>query len=107
MDGNYSGTFDIRMSRADSLVWLDHPRNVCIRRVLIWIIKGYGRTRADLPEGCPEHVDIKFLRYVWKFRRKHRQRIVAAGAQFGQHLRVIRIDCDRDMEKFLADVGTP
>jgi len=71
------------------------------------IIKGYGRTRADLPEGCPEHVDIKFLRDVWKFRRKHRQRIVAGVAQFGQHLRVVRIDCDRDMEKFLADVGTP
>jgi adenylate kinase family enzyme len=26
MDGNYSSTFDVRMARAQCLVWLDYPR---------------------------------------------------------------------------------
>src|SRR5271168_5460584 len=31
MEGNYINTFDIRMPRADSLVWLDYPRGICMR----------------------------------------------------------------------------
>jgi adenylate kinase family enzyme len=67
MDGNYSNTYDIRMPRADSLVWLDYPRVVCMRRVLMRTIEGYGRTRRDLPDNCPERLDLAFLRYVWEF----------------------------------------
>jgi adenylate kinase family enzyme len=67
MDGNYINTFDIRMPCADSLVWLDHRRGICIRRVLIRTIMGHGRTRSDLAEGCPDRFDIAFLRYVWTF----------------------------------------
>src|SRR3954464_11046350 len=33
MDGNYSSTFDIRMPRADTLIWLDYPRATYLRRV--------------------------------------------------------------------------
>src|SRR5262245_32584770 len=64
MDGNYSGTFDLRMPRADTVIWLDFSRMICMRRVLLRIVKGYGRTRQDLPEGCPEKFDPVFLRYV-------------------------------------------
>jgi adenylate kinase family enzyme len=60
MDGNYINTFDIRMPRADGLVWLDHPRGICMRRVLMRTITGYGRTRSDLAEGCPRGWPIAF-----------------------------------------------
>ena len=82
MDGNYINTFEIRMPRADSVVWLDHPRGICMRRVLTRMIMGYGRTRSDLAEGCPDRFDIAFLRYVWSFPRKQRPRIEAGIGQF-------------------------
>jgi adenylate kinase family enzyme len=106
MDGNYSNTFDIRMPRADSVVWLDYSRAICMRRVLMRIVKGYGRTRPDLAEGCPEQLDLEFLRFVWDFPRQHRPRIPAGIAQFGTHLRVTRLLDDRDAENFLAALGT-
>ena len=102
MDGNYINTFDIRMPRADCLVWLDHPRGICMRRVLIRMIMGHGRTRSDLAEGCPDRFDVAFLRCVWSFPSKQRPRIAAGIAQFGSHLRVIRLGCDRDAENFLT-----
>lgn len=105
MDGNYINTFDIRMPRADGLVWLDHPRGICMRRVLMRTIMGYGRTRSDLAEGCPDRFDIAFLRYVWNFPAKQRPRIVASIAQFGAHLRVIRLRSDQDVENFVATLG--
>jgi adenylate kinase family enzyme len=107
MDGNYANTFDIRMPRADTLVWLDYPRDICMRRVLKRTIIGYGRTRSDLAEGCPDRFDIAFLRYVWSFPVKHRPRIVAGIAQFGGHLRVIRLSSDRDAEIFVAALVEP
>jgi adenylate kinase family enzyme len=107
MDGIYANTLDIRMPRADTLFWLDHPRAICMRRVLVRTIAGYGRTRPDLPKNCPERFDLEFLRYVWDFRRKQRPRIAAAIEQFGCHLRVTRLLCDRDAEDFLAASGAP
>jgi adenylate kinase family enzyme len=105
IDGNYANTFDIRMPRADSVVWLDYPRAVCMRRVLRRIIKSYGHTRPDLPPGCPEKFDLEFLRYVWDFPRTQRSRIPAGIDQFGGHLRVTRFGCDRDAENFLSALG--
>jgi adenylate kinase family enzyme len=105
MDGNYINTFDIRMPCADSLVWLDHPRGTCMRRVLMRTIIGHGRTRSDLAEGCPDRFDIAFLRYVWNFQVKQRPRIIGGIEQFGSHLRVIRLACDREVENFLTLVA--
>jgi adenylate kinase family enzyme len=102
MDGNYSSTYDVRMPRAQYLIWLDYPRATGLRRVLLRTIQGYGRARPDLPEGCPERFDLAFLRHVWNFPRQHRPRIVAGIEQFGSHLRVIRLICDSDAEHFLA-----
>jgi adenylate kinase family enzyme len=102
MDGNYSSTYDVRMPRAECLVWLDHPRATCLRRVLLRTIRGYGRTRPDLPEGCPERFDLAFLRYVWDFPRQHRPRIATGIERSGSHLRVVRLVCDSDVEHFLA-----
>jgi adenylate kinase family enzyme len=105
MDGNYINTFDIRMPCADSLVWLDHPRSTCMRRVLMRTTMGHGRTRSDLAEGCPDRFDIAFLRYVWNFQVEQRPRIIGGIKQFGSHLRVIRLACDREVENFLTTVA--
>jgi adenylate kinase family enzyme len=105
MDGNYINTFDIRMPRADTLVWLDHARGICMRRVLMRTITGYGRERSDLAKGCPDRFDPAFLRYVWNFSRTQRPRVASGIEQFGNHLRVIRLGCDRAIEDFFATVG--
>jgi adenylate kinase family enzyme len=105
MDGNYSNTYDVRMPRADTLIWLDYPRRVCIRRVLLRTLTGYGRTRPDLPDACPERFDLAFLRFIWEFPVKHYPRIVSGIEQYGRHLRVIRLGNDREAEKLLAAAG--
>jgi adenylate kinase family enzyme len=107
MDGNYSSTYDIRMPRADSLVWLDYPRRVCMRRVVLRMIKGYGRTRPDLPSNCPERLNLEFLRFVWSFPRAHRPHIVNGIATYGSHLSIATFNRDRNAENFLAASGAP
>ena len=105
MDGNYSATFDLRMPRADTAIWLDYPRTTCLRRVVWRSLKGYGRTRADLPDGCPEQFDAKFLRFIWDFPANSRPRIVDGLQRFGAHLRVLRLTNDRDVAAFLREAA--
>lgn len=77
VDGNYGRTIDIRLERADAMVFLDLPRVTCIRRVL----RRRGKPRPDLPPGCVERRrfdrdHIEFLRWIWNYPTRSRPRIV-------------------------------
>ena len=60
------------------------PCCVCLRRAMWRAVTSYGRVRADMAEGCPERIDLEFLRYIWTFNAKQRPRVVAALEQFGR-----------------------
>jgi adenylate kinase family enzyme len=106
-EGNYSSrTFDLRIPRADTLIWLDTPRATCVRRV-IWRTLFEGR-RADLAEGCHENVlraDFpEFLRFTWDFDRNARPRIEANLAGFAPIERTIRLAGPRQGAAWLREV---
>src|SRR5262245_5614342 len=105
MDGNYAGTFDLRMPRADTVIWLDFPRGICMRRVLMRSLKGYGRTRPDLAEDCPEKFDFVFLRYTWNFHAKNRPHVVEGLKTYGAGLRLFQLTNDREAEDLLSKIG--
>ncbi|MEM0999672.1 MAG: hypothetical protein AAGN35_21620 [Bacteroidota bacterium] len=77
MEGNYGGTFDLRIPRADLVVYLDLPTRVTLLRVIRRVWKHRGHSRPDMPEGCPEHFSLKFLFYVLHFRASRRAGILA------------------------------
>ena len=104
MDGNYDSSLDLRLPRADTVVWFDYPRRVAIPRVLWRVAKTYGRVREDLAPGCPEKIDWEFLRYVWEFPLKERPRVVAMLAEHGRHLTPVVFGRDRDARRFLDGV---
>jgi adenylate kinase family enzyme len=72
MDGNYSSTFDLRVPRAQAVVWLDVPRWRCLLGVLWRVARNYGRVRPDLGPGCRERFDGSFLRFIWNYPRDKR-----------------------------------
>jgi len=64
MDGNYDGSMEIRLDRADAVIFLDFKRFVCLLGVVKRWIKTKGKTRPDMAAGCPEKLDLTFLKYV-------------------------------------------
>ena len=78
IDGNYGGTMELRLSRADTVFWLDLSRTICVYRVLKRSLNVNGRRRSDLAEGCEEKLDFEFVKFVWDFPKKHRYKIVNA-----------------------------
>jgi adenylate kinase family enzyme len=101
MDGNYGASLDLRLPRADTVVWFDYPRHVCMRRALWRVVTTYGRVRDDLAAGCPEQFDSEFLRYIWDFNDKSRPQIVTMLARYGRHLEPVVFRQDRDTARFL------
>ena len=99
-DGNFVGrTFDLRLAKADLVIYLDQPRRVCLWRVLKRAWTDRGKRRPDLAEGCPEKLDWPFLEWVWTFERKSRPRIQSEAARYG--VPTITLRGDRAVVDFL------
>lgn len=75
IDGNYGNTLDIRLAAADTIIWLDFNRYLCLWRVFQRYLKYSGKTRPDMAANCPERLTKEFMQYVWSFPQVHRSKI--------------------------------
>ena len=103
MDGNYAGTFDMRMPRADVIVLLDLPRLTCVRGILWRPLRWWGQQRPDMAPGCIERYDWPFFTYVWGFRDRERPKITAALQSLGADAKLVHVQSRREVAKLLAD----
>ena len=101
IDGNFGGTREMRMRAADTIIFLDLPRRVCLYRILKRTVKYYGRSRPDMAEGCNERLDLEFILWVWNYRNRGRKRILAELEGLGDR-RVIILKNRRQVIEFLA-----
>jgi adenylate kinase family enzyme len=92
MDGNYSGTIDLRIKRADTIIYLDASTIKCLTRIFNRIIKNYGRVRPEMPDGCFERFDWGFIKFVSSFNRKKREFILKklSSIESGKNVFIIR-----------------
>jgi adenylate kinase family enzyme len=102
LDGNYSGTLDVRLAVADTVIFLDFPRRICLTRVIRRTIASRGRdTQAP---GCPDKVDREFLSWIWNFRAHSRPKVLAAVAEHGKHAEHVILGSPREVREFLARI---
>ena len=102
MDGNYSGTFAIRVPRSDAIVWLDLPRRIYFPRAVWRIVQSYGRVRPDLAPGCPEKVDLEFLfKWVWTYPTRSRPRTLSLIESLRGRIPVVVLRTPRQVRAFV------
>jgi adenylate kinase family enzyme len=75
-EGNNSSSFDIRIAKADTVIFIDPPMWLCLFRVLKRIIGSHGLVRPDMADGCPENFDWAFLKWIVGYRKTHRWEVV-------------------------------
>lgn len=100
MDGNYGGTLERRLTRAQAAIFLDVPRLTCLRRVIVRSWRYRGRPGPGLPEGCPERLEWQFLIWVWNFERRSRERVISLLVASG--LPVVHLRTRREVERWLT-----
>ncbi len=74
MDGNYNRTMPMRLAKCDTVIYMDFSRFACLLGVIKRILTTYGTVRPDMGEGCPERIDLEFLKWVWNFNKNKRER---------------------------------
>jgi adenylate kinase family enzyme len=99
-DGNYvSRTYDLRLPRADMVIFVHQPRWLCIFRILWRWLSNFGGARPDLAPGCPENFDWPFFLWTWRFERQSQPRIIAEAERYPTP--VTHLYGDVGMAKFL------
>lgn len=103
VDGNYGGTFDVRFARADTVIVLALPRLRCLIRALLRVFQHHGRDVQAV--GCPERLDLTFLRWVWRYPIDSRPRLEAAFDRYQANLQVIDITSSAQVKALLWGAG--
>lgn len=81
IEGNHTGTMELRFAAADAVIFLDINRLVCLAGVLL----RRGRKRSDLPHYLNEKLDHGFLalcRGMWRFPKDRKPKILGLHAQY-------------------------
>ncbi len=76
LDGNYNSSLDLRFQRADTIIFFDFPRWLCLYNIYKRILKYkfWGHVRNDIPKDCPERMNLEFFLWVWNYNKVHRDR---------------------------------
>jgi adenylate kinase family enzyme len=106
-DGNYDGTLDLRLERANTVVYLDTPWWVCARRALV---RGIRKRPVgfQLPDGCDESA-LRRLRDewslvvpIWRVHRSERERELGLVSRHRDHVALYVLRSKRSRRDFLS-----
>jgi adenylate kinase family enzyme len=104
IDGNYGGSLDIRLSKADTVIFLDYNKYICLYRIIKRWIQYFGKTRIDMAEGCNEKIDLPFIKFVWNFPKKPRKKIVDKLNEYNELNKII-LKNPKETKIFLKTIG--
>ena len=103
IDGNYSGTLELRLKKCDTIVFLDMPRLLCLWRIVKRNFVYRRGGRPDITEGCPEKFNFEFVSWVWNYSRRSRPEVVKLIGEHAEGKRVVWLRSNAEVEKFLSD----
>ena len=104
-DGNFGGSLEIRLDNADTIIFLDFNRFVCMRSVVKRWLTNIGKTRPDMPEGCPEKIDFRFLKWIWQFSLKSRPTIIEKITKY-KNIELITIKSRKKLKQFVNEISS-
>ena len=106
IEGNYTSTYHLRESRADTLIYLDMPLSVCLWRVVKRRVRYRHASRPDIAPGCPEKIDASFLWFILRTYHKRRHNMARRVRTFHQSGRsAIILKGHRQQQQFLEKLA--
>lgn len=102
IDAMKLSTLEHRVCRADLVVFLDLPRRSCLAGILARRLRHRGAVDGEL--GIRDRITLDFLRWIWRFRRDARPRILRVLQGRPPKTRLVVLRSRRDVGRFLADL---
>lgn len=104
IDGNYSGTLELRLQRCDTVVFLDLPRVLCLWRIVKRFLVYRNGTRPDVAEGCQENLNLEFIKWVWNYPRRSRPKVVKRLQAHGAGKQIFWLRSRNEVQRFLSQL---
>lgn len=103
IDGNYSGTLDLRIQSADTVIFLDFPPAICVWRVLKRVAFYRKGKRPDLAADCDEKFDWNFIKHTWNYPKRSKPKVESLLEIYKDKLKVMYLTSNREVEKFFVN----
>ncbi|MDM5428089.1 DNA topology modulation protein [Bacillus mycoides] len=101
IDGNYDGTLDIRINAADTIIFLDIHRTICVYRAFKRIVQYRNKTRPDMGAGCEERFDLQFFKWIWDYPNTKKPTILKRLNPLSKGKEVIILKSPNEVRQFL------
>ncbi|MFD1343328.1 hypothetical protein [Litorisediminicola beolgyonensis] len=106
MCGTTVSSFDLRVPRAELVIWMRPTRGRALWQLARRVIAYRGSVRPDMAEGCPEKwPDAEFLRWIWTFERVQAPKIEAGLALHGPEVPLVTLSGPRAADRLLTLAG--
>jgi adenylate kinase family enzyme len=102
MDGNYFSSLELRLGYADTVVFIDYNRLICLGRCIQRFLSYRGDNRPELAPGCYEKIDWDFFKWIWNYPRDIRPRVLEMLDRYAESKQIIHLRGDREVSAFLA-----
>ncbi len=102
IDGDHLRTQAIRFAAADTILFLDFPRWICVLRTVKRFLQNMGRSRVGMAAGCPERLNLTLLKWVWRYPQDNRAQVLANITRCGGGCRVVTLRGLKEVRQFLA-----
>lgn len=106
MDGNFSGTMEMRIQASDTVIFLDLPRATCVYRILKRVVFYRKGSRPDMADGCDEKFDWEFIKWVWNYPKRSKPKVESLLKSVEDEKTVIRLKSKKEIEDFFVN-GLP
>jgi adenylate kinase family enzyme len=104
LDGNYSGTLEMRLEKCDAVIFLDLPRLLCIYRILKRVALYKKGSRPDMADGCDERFDWEFVKIVWNYPTRSKPKVEALLHRFESEKTIFRLHSQKEIEDFFVNI---
>ena len=102
IDGNYSGSLEVRIQKCDTVIFLDLSRWLCLWRVINRALRFRDGTRPDMAEGCRERLNLEFISWVWNYPRRSKPKVVRLLAEYSEGKEIVWLRSRAEVEKFFG-----
>ncbi|MEW6125739.1 MAG: DNA topology modulation protein [Acidobacteriota bacterium] len=101
MDGNYSGTLELRIEACDTIIFLDIAPLICLWRIFKRWARYRNQRRPDMAEGCLEKLSFEFIVWILNYRNRTRPKVIKVLQEKAVDKNVLWLRSTREVEKFL------
>lgn len=101
IDGNYGGTMAIRFQSADTIIFMDIPRIICVYRAIKRSFQYRNKSRSDMVKGNKERFDLNFYKWIWNYSKDKRPEIMESLNEMKNEKNIIILKSIKEVKNFV------